>query len=38
VLALMAEPECACLMADPNFIGVMAEPELRDGLIAAVAE
>jgi hypothetical protein len=38
LVALMAEPECACLMADAAFIQVMAEPEVRDGLIEAVAQ
>jgi hypothetical protein len=32
-MALMAEPECAGLMADANFIGVMKRPESRARLL-----
>jgi hypothetical protein len=35
---MMAEPGCAGLMADAGFMQVMAEPELRGQLMAAVGE
>jgi hypothetical protein len=38
LVALLAEPECACMMADAAFIQVMSQPEARDQLLQATAQ